>query len=187
MKTTDLDAIENSKENILPLPQGRSASLLSKVLTEQQIVQDANLLERQRLEFEHSIESVSNDDDDPLDIFVRYVAWIESHYPSGTKSLIKVVEKCVRRFKSDSRYRNDLRFLKFWLIVAHQAKEPIDVFKYLSVNGIASELALFYEEYAKLLEKMSRYCIAFIFFTMLIEIKKHSKYMNWAYLEKLLL
>lgn len=55
------------------------------------------------------------------------------------------------------RYRNDPRFLRLWLLVAHQAREPIDVFKYLSVNKIGSELALYYEEYANYLEKSSRY------------------------------
>ena len=76
--------------------------------------------------------------------------------------MLQVVEKAVRRFKNDVRYKNDPRFLKLWLIVAHQAREPIDVFKYLSINGIGSLLSLYYEEYATLLEKKTRYVNMFL-------------------------
>ena len=154
MEETDFSTIEQQKENILPLERGRSASLLAQVFAEPTKSKTTRLQTQE--EFEILISQASNEDDDPLDPFVRYVAWIQSHYPSGKSQVMRVVEKAVRRFKGDSRYKNDPRFLKLWLMVAHQAKVPLEVFKYLSVNQIGSELALYYEDYAHLLEKSNR-------------------------------
>lgn len=148
----DMEAIERQKENIQPLPQGRSAASLVEGF------RVSNDLKAQERDFEQRLAAVTGEEDDPLEPFVTYVSWVQNAYPSGGKSgpLMKTVEQCVRRFKNDVRYRNDPRFLKLWLLVAHQAREPLDVFKYLSVNKIGSELALYYEEYAKYLEKSSR-------------------------------
>jgi hypothetical protein len=161
MQETLMDDIEQHKENILPLQQGRSAAALAQALSASNKPTSSNSndpLKSQELEFEQLIQNASDDDDDPLDPYFRYVQWIQTNFPSGkTTQLMKIVEKSVRRFKGDPRYRNDPRFLKLWLLVAHQAKEPIEVFKYLSVNKIGVDLALYYEEYSKLLEKISRY------------------------------
>ena len=152
-----MEDIEPHKENIQPLQQGRSAASLAQALS---VKPFENPLKVQEHEFEKLIEAASDDDDDPLDPYFRYVQWMQTNYPSGkTSQLMKLVEKGVRRFKGDSRYRNDPRFLKLWLLVAHQAREPVEVFKYLSVNKIGVDLALYYEEYAKLLEKIARYAV----------------------------
>jgi len=36
-------------------------------------------------------------------------------------------------------------------------KEPVEVFKYLSVNGIGEYLSIYYEKYASLLEYRERF------------------------------
>ena len=151
-ETTDFADIEKQKENIQPLKQGRSAKMLSLYLSPE----SERLKQENESQFEEKLRNL-DDDDDPLQVYVNYVHWIENAYSSGPSPLLKVVEKAVRQFKNDARYKNDARFLKLWLIVAHQAKEPIDVFKYLSINGIGSRLSLYYEEYALLLEKNGRY------------------------------
>lgn len=151
---TDITDIEKQKENIQPLKQGRSAKMLSLYLS----ADSETLKKEHEAQFEEQLKNL-DDDDDPLHVFVSYVQWIENAYSSGPSPLLKVVEKAVRQFKNDARYKNDPRFLKFWLIVAHQAKEPIDVFKYLSINGIGVHLSLYYEEYATLLEKNGRYVL----------------------------
>lgn len=149
---TDFTDFEKQKENIQPLKQGRSAKMLSLYLS-----QDADKLKNEnQARFEEQLRTL-DDADDPLHVYVNYIQWIENAYSSGHSPLLKVVEQAVRQFKNDARYKNDARFLKLWLIVAHQAKEPIDVFKYLSINGIGSHLSLYYEEYATLLERMGKY------------------------------
>jgi checkpoint serine/threonine-protein kinase len=148
--STHFNDIEPYKENIQPLTQGRSAASLAQSL------KDPASLEVERQRYELAIEHVQDLDDDPLDAYWQYVRWLQTQSTLST-TLSKILETCVRRFKNDARYRNDPRYLKLWLLVAQQSKQPSDVFKYLSVNRIGIELALFYEEYAKLLETVGRY------------------------------
>ena len=75
--------------------------------------------------------------------------------------LLSVLERALGSFKSDRRYANDPRYLKLWLLYARnlqqkQKQNPVDVFKFLAVNDIAQDLALFYEEYASLMISLGR-------------------------------
>lgn len=100
----DMAAIESQKENILPLPQGRSAAALVQALDSQQEPAkdstDDQLKARKERDFEQRLAAVTGEEDDPLEPFVAYVTWVQSAYPSGrSAALMKTVEKCVRRFK----------------------------------------------------------------------------------------
>ncbi len=61
------------------------------------------------------------------------------------------------RSLTNNRYKNDVRYLELWLTVAKKQRDPTDLFKYLIVNGIGQESALFYEEYAGFKETFSRF------------------------------
>ncbi|TPX46706.1 hypothetical protein SeMB42_g03580 [Synchytrium endobioticum] len=153
-----LESFSPEKENIQPLSKGRSANQLSQLYATSDPTALANKLAEERAKFEHAINNQPDDVDDPLDIHHRYVAWIQSTHTTGhSPELMKAVERAVRAYRKDGRYKNDIRFFKLWIITAKQAQDPRAVFKYMAVNEIGTQLASYYEEYADLLETLSKW------------------------------
>ena len=98
--------------------------------------------------------------DDPLELYDRFVRWIFDNYPSehlASSGLIELLEEATRRYKDDSSYKGDLRYLKLWTLYASLVDKPSAVFKFTLTNGIGIVYALLFEEYALALERDSRY------------------------------
>lgn len=98
--------------------------------------------------------------DDPLELYDRFVKWIFDNYPSehlASSGLIELLEEATRRYKDDSSYKGDLRYLKLWTLYASLVDKPSAVFKFTLTNGIGIVYALLFEEYALALERDSRY------------------------------
>ncbi|MCO5565701.1 hypothetical protein L7F22_019375 [Adiantum nelumboides] len=144
-------AIEAHKENVQPLVQGRSAHALNTALSQRQVE-----LRSQRKQFEDLVESEENaESDDPLDAWQKYVKWCIDNYPSGQSSesdLLVILERCTRLFKSSTQYRNDVRYLRMWILYARNVDCPSDVYNYLLSNEIGTSLASLYEELALVYE-----------------------------------
>lgn len=144
-------AIEAHKENVQPLVQGRSAHALNTALSQRQAE-----LRAQRKQFEDLVQSEENaESDDPLDAWQKYVKWCIDNYPSGQASesdLLVILERCTRLFKSSTQYRNDVRYLRLWILYARNVDCPSDVYNYLLANEIGTSLASLYEELALVYE-----------------------------------
>ncbi|KAJ1961928.1 protein kinase [Dispira parvispora] len=156
----DFTKFENQKENIQPLRQGRSAAKLAHIFSQDEGSRQ-RLLEQQQAEFETALESINiTEDEDPLDIYYRYVRWTLEHYPQGhnhASRLVPLLERVTRLFQDDERYSNDPRHLKLWLMyVEHIRKDKEDLFRFLMNRDIGQNLAMFYEEYALWLEKVNK-------------------------------
>lgn len=104
-----------------------------------------------------------DDLDDPLSIFEAHytqLAQLLPFYttdPSTTKFivsiLVPILDSATQTFARDPRYRNDPRYLKLWLAYAKYCREAEDIFIFLAQEGIAQELATYYEEYCLLLSE----------------------------------
>ena len=68
-----------------------------------------------------------------------------------TSILVPVLGSATQTFARDPRYKNDPRYLKLWLAYAKYCREAEDIFVFLVQEGIAQNLATYYEEYAALL------------------------------------
>ncbi|KAJ2863421.1 protein kinase, partial [Coemansia asiatica] len=93
--------------------------------------------------------------EDPLDVYFRYICWLFEVFPQATghQAVIKLVEKPLRLFREQERYRNDSRYVKMWIWYTGLVNEGQEaVFQFLLANNIGDSLAVLYEEYAKLLE-----------------------------------
>ncbi|KAI8925294.1 hypothetical protein BC831DRAFT_461773 [Entophlyctis helioformis] len=176
-RIVELADFEHHKENIEPRRGGRKAAALAERFADPPAsaasssssigqppatASDASdsseaRLEAHRKSMEAALESVSPDADDPLEPFFSYIKWVEQYSSSEHPSYMRVLEDSVRRFRKDPRYKNDPRHLQLWIRVARRSRTPLDIFKYLSVNDIGSLAALYYEEYAALLESHGRY------------------------------
>ncbi|KAF9142846.1 hypothetical protein BGX30_002036 [Mortierella sp. GBA39] len=156
----DIDAIELEKENIQPLRQGRSALTLARLFTTQhddRAQQQAVMHGRFQAELAHI-----DDLDDPMDVYSRYVKWMIENYPQSAgqgndSQLSPVLERALTDFKGDERYRNDPRFVKLLIIYSEKISNTIELFNYMEANGIGSEIAMYYEEFADFLESREEF------------------------------
>lgn len=152
---TKFSSIEVDKENIKPIPQGRSVAKLNDLIhTDNQTLQKQLLL--QRTEFENSLNpDLLQDLDDPLDSYLQYIKWIRENYRTGNNNeslLVQVLERTTHDFKDDPYYKNEIRYFKVWLEYITYSDHPGDVFSYLLKKKIGSDLSLFYEEYSLFFE-----------------------------------
>src|SRR5258708_19188368 len=87
--------------------------------------------------------------DDPLSLHESLIsAYLVAH--NNSKYLMSL-ERCTQLFFSDKRYKNDIRYLRIWLTYAKHCKQPRDIFDFLEAHGVGKELAVFYEEWSKVL------------------------------------
>ncbi|KAI8871885.1 hypothetical protein GQ42DRAFT_112283, partial [Ramicandelaber brevisporus] len=159
----DFDVIEQDKENIQAIPQGRSASALHSILSLRDNERSKKLRDG-RAYHERRIASIDLENDhDPLDAYHQYACWLIEHYPQSLATqesgLVKLLEKATEMFKAFRRYRNDARYVSMWIKYAELERSTAagadtqeDVFEYMRNNEIGLDLALYYEEYARVLE-----------------------------------
>lgn len=101
-------------------------------------------------------------DDDPLAVHERHIHWVLESYTKERRyeaGLLELLEEVVRRYKDDLIYRDDLRYLKIWILYANAVdKDKADaVFGYLIANNIGTKYAYLYEQYAMMLERDARF------------------------------
>src|SRR5271155_2517816 len=158
-RLVDFDAIERSKENIAPTPRGRSAVALAKAFQQPTSPQDHHSTQTAlRAQFEKDLISAS-DLDDPLEVWLKYIKWTDETFPQGQSTesgIARLLERCTEQFKNDKQYKSDPRYLRVWLAYSTYSDSPLEIFAFLQRNEIGQELALYYEEYAAVLEKMNR-------------------------------
>eukprot|EP00899_Mesostigma_viride_P020539 jgi/Mesvir1/28487/Mv15902-RA.5 len=145
---------ELSKENVQPLRRGRDAQALCTSLLEHEKGprSRAEALDEKRRAFAKAIEEYQGSD--PLDLWLKLVKWIQNEFPTaGSKAeLVPVLEKCTRLFLRDVRYKEDVRYLRVWILYADNCPDPKDIFSFLQANDIGQGHSLYYEAYATFLE-----------------------------------
>jgi checkpoint serine/threonine-protein kinase len=97
--------------------------------------------------------------DDPLALYDGFVKWIFAEYPRehlASSGLMELLEEATRRYKDDSSYKSDLRYLKLWTLYASLVDKPSVVYKFILTNGIGTVYALLFENYALTLERDGR-------------------------------
>ena len=159
MATVEFDAIESAKENVMPSADGYSAASLSKVFAQTSFDRQEEK-QAKRHAFEQEVADSSDDSDDPLEVWTRYINWVREAYPQGhtTESgLITLVERCTRHFLSYPQYKDDPRYLRLFILYARYFDAPVDIYLFLEMNQIGLSLALYYEEYAGLMEMQGRF------------------------------
>ncbi|CAL1529715.1 unnamed protein product, partial [Lymnaea stagnalis] len=140
---------ELCKENVQPLRQGRHLSSLATALhSDHADSAENNLIKEQQNNFE--IELRTYDGDDPFDVWDRYVKWTEQYFPKGGHDgqLAILIERCLKEFQGDQRYKNDSRIIRLWIKFACFSDDPVEVYKYMFDNDIGVQLASLYIEWA---------------------------------------
>ncbi|KAF8137294.1 Mad3/BUB1 homology region 1-domain-containing protein [Boletus edulis] len=157
----DIEVLEAAKENIQPLASGRRVTTLSAILTTPHAQRDAQLnsaRKRHRLNVEVALQ---DEDDDPLEAYVRFVNWTVENYPQGQSAesgLLELLEEATRVLKDDRGgiWRGELKYLKLWVLYASFVEKQTMIYRFLLANDIGTNHALLYEEYAAILERQGR-------------------------------
>jgi checkpoint serine/threonine-protein kinase len=90
------------------------------------------------------------------DRMLRYVAFINQHHPSSATHLLPVLESTTRKFVDDSRFFQDLRYLKLWVQYSKLVERSDDIWTFLNSREIGTNHALMYEEWAQCCETRNR-------------------------------
>ena len=158
----DCDLLEAAKENIQPLAAGRRVTSIVTMLQTPHAQREAKLAaSRHRLRLNVEI-ALQDDNDDPLEAYSRLVYWTVDNYPQGPcakSGLLELLEEATRVLKDhrDGMWRDEVKYLKLWVLYSTFVENPAVIFKFLIVNEIGTSLALLYEEYAAALERNNRY------------------------------
>ena len=154
-------AWEDSKENFQPVRDGRKPGALldSKAREERPVLQPKGI-EADRARFIEAIEDYVGDD--PLEKWLDYIRWTKETFSSTgkTSELLPLLEKVTREFHESDKYRDDLRYLKVWIMYADNLPDPSDVFSYLMDHNIGQGHALFFMAYATFCELTRNYALA---------------------------
>ncbi|EPS37554.1 hypothetical protein H072_8750 [Dactylellina haptotyla CBS 200.50] len=153
-----LSTIEAQKENIIPLPGGRSARALAQSILASEDTETQNLDHAAAREaFENELKT-ADELDDPLDPYLRYVKWIQEAYTSGGGRILeRTLYRATHKFEDSPEFKNDPRYLKLWITwVQTFSDAPRESFAFLARKGIGAGLALYYEEFAAYLEAQGR-------------------------------
>lgn len=151
------DLLEQHKENIQPLKEGRSAFALVSTLTQNPI--DARSRQDEERESLEKRLDEAKDLDDPLEAYLDYIKWTNDNYPMGSTSdsgLINLLERTIDLFRDDAMYKNDARFLRVWLQYIKFYEDPKEIFSFMAKKGVGQNLSTFYEEYAGFLESIGK-------------------------------
>ncbi|KAF6007093.1 hypothetical protein HII13_004770 [Brettanomyces bruxellensis] len=159
---TSFSEVEPDKENIKPIPQGRSVHKLAQIIhTDKETLEERQNKERAAFEEQlepHNLELL----DDPLEPYLQYIRWIRESFPTGNNNseLVKLLERTTHDFRDDDYYKNEVRYFKIWLEYIQFSDTPREIYLYLSRKKIGSRLSLFYESYASYLEQQHEYAAA---------------------------
>lgn len=139
---------ELSKENIQPLRHGRAMSSLQAALAPE----CQENLRQTRREFEEELRTTSGVS--LLDVYHRYVLWVEQHHVTGGHgvNLRQLLEQAIVQFKENRELFNDERYVGIWIRYAVQSSEPLAVFKAMFETDIGVQQAQFYAIWAQHLE-----------------------------------
>ncbi|CAN6627835.1 spindle assembly checkpoint component Mad3p [Trichomonascus vanleenenianus] len=153
----DIQEIENQKENIAPLREGRSAAALAETFASTPLeAKTSQHAERQQFE---ELLAGADELDDPLEPYLDYIRWVNDKFPQGhtaESGLIPLLERCTSQFRDTSYYKNDPRYLRVWMTYVKYSDAPKELFTYLSRKDIGQQLSTYYEEYASYLEANGR-------------------------------
>ena len=87
----------------------------------------------------------------------RHVSWAAQHVTTNNSYFLPLIEGVTRRFTSDARYAQDVRYLKMWVMYTREVERREEVWAMLESKNIGTNHALFYEEWASATEGLGRY------------------------------
>eukprot|EP00124_Ichthyophonus_hoferi_P005624 Ihof_evm2s867 gene=Ihof_evmTU2s867 len=143
MPSEETPVWEASKENVIPLKEGRHIDTLNAALCQNP---KSSTNQNKIKEFEQLIKDTCPDDSDPLDRWQSYINWLIEAFPGDTKRthLMTVYERCAKHFQYDERYKDDGRYVRIWILYADSVRDAGDLLQFMYNRDIGTKRAVFY-------------------------------------------
>nr|XP_023677307.1 mitotic checkpoint serine/threonine-protein kinase BUB1 [Paramormyrops kingsleyae] len=105
--------------------------------------------------FEASLSNYTGDD--PLDLWERYVGFLEKQLlEKESNDIFLVLDRLVQIFLPQKQYHNDIRYINLCIKCASYYSEPIDLYSYIHSEGVGIRSAALYIAWAQQFERQSR-------------------------------
>ncbi|KAG5680108.1 hypothetical protein PVAND_009634 [Polypedilum vanderplanki] len=101
-----------------------------------------NSLQNEIGQWEHALNN-NNNGNDPLDLWWKYICWLENHQELEAK-FRKTVEQCLSIYDKYEIYKQDLRLVKLYIKYIDFQPNPLNLYKILYQQGIGTKCAAFY-------------------------------------------
>lgn len=124
------------------------------------------------------MDSALEEEEDPLSAYHDFVKWTIDSYPNkliARSGLLELLEEATRRFKDDSAYKSDLRYLRLWSLFANHVEDPTTIYEFVLANDIGKIYAQVYEEYATALEAHGRYVFGIMVLRFTLRARKSDR------------
>ncbi|ESW04799.1 hypothetical protein PHAVU_011G125900 [Phaseolus vulgaris] len=102
---------------------------------------------------------------------------LEASSDESTSNLSNLLRDCIRNFKNNDRYRNDVRFLKIWLIYMGVTDDFVSVFKEMLDSNVCAKNSSLYVWSASLFELKGR--LRYALFIYQLGIRRNAKPIEW--------
>ena len=144
------------KENVAPLKRGRDTLKIAKVFGESQKskVEEEEVEERVKKRSEFEAELVA--EDDALEVWVRYVRWLDEAYPLDRLEGFLGRERCARKLRDREACRQDSRYVRMWLEYIDGLESPLEAFNFMEQQGIGLRSCDFWTSRANAAERFQR-------------------------------
>lgn len=105
------------------------------------------------------LDIMAYDGSDPLELWSRYIQWVEENYPQGGKEsdLQMVLEQCLEKLRDSTQYQSDPRLLEIYLRYLDLTENNAEWYNQLYGAGYFHKLASFYIHWAETLEACSNF------------------------------
>ncbi|XP_065819535.1 mitotic checkpoint serine/threonine-protein kinase BUB1 isoform X2 [Labrus bergylta] len=102
--------------------------------------------------FENSLSSYAGDD--PLDLWDKFVEYLEQKLPAdGRDGMTLVFDSLVRSFINVERYKDDLRYVNYCIKCASYYSDPVALYSHIYSKGIGTRTAALYVAWAQQFEQ----------------------------------
>ena len=145
---------ELCKENVQPVKRGRRVKGLRLQENSKARVEDEN--NDEEMVFKKKL-SQTEAGEEKLLVWLGYLAWARSAFPSTSAKALEVLESCTNDLKDCKSLRNDPRFIKLWIEYADLVQTPGEVFSFMQANKIGTKVALFWIAWAFVAEKLKNF------------------------------
>ena len=147
---SDVPQWELTKENVQPIKRGRRVKgLRTQEKSAEDLENEESLLTSKLAELEPS--------PDKLALWLDYLSWARTSFPSSSAKTLEVLESCTNDLKGCKELRNDPHFVKLWIEYADLVQTPGEVFSFMQANKIGVRVALFWIAWAFVAEKLKNF------------------------------
>ncbi|KAI0775228.1 hypothetical protein BD413DRAFT_534119 [Trametes elegans] len=120
--------------------------------------EEAVALARKRKRYREELAVALTQTADPLALYEDFISWTRNAYSGqiAHSGLLELLDEATRHFLDDPAYKNDLRYLKLWLLYAKHVEDPTIVYAFIFSKSIGKVYAQTYIDYAEALYKNGR-------------------------------